>query len=327
MKRILIIRYGALGDTLLLLPFLRSLEARDPGVELGLAGSRERLQWLAGQTRRGQFHEIDLLLSRLSDLEAEPDGEARAFFSAWDWIVHFTSAAGGGILGANLRRAGAALVSSVAALPPEGYARHAVFYPFDALGMASEHGQLSWRLNLGGFDVSARACGPRAPLALFPGAGSPAKRWPLSRWRVLLDAILERWERPLLWVLGPAEEEQEEYQSVGKEYATTGQLEILQSTPLRDLAARLSWAAAFIGSDCGVTHLASMLGLPTLALFGPSDPGRWGPLGERTAVLWGARLLRYPEWLQEAFRPLSTGLPATSPETILGWVREVIPES
>ena len=48
------------------------------------------------------------------------------------------------------------------------------------------------------------------------------------------------------------------------------------------LAAR---AALFVGADTGPTHLAAAAGTPTLALFGPTRPERYGPVGPRAAVL------------------------------------------
>ncbi|HEY3350181.1 MAG TPA: glycosyltransferase family 9 protein [Thermoanaerobaculia bacterium] len=48
------------------------------------------------------------------------------------------------------------------------------------------------------------------------------------------------------------------------------------------LAAR---AALFVGADTGPTHLAAAAGTPTLALFGPTPPERFGPVGPRCAVL------------------------------------------
>ena len=46
----------------------------------------------------------------------------------------------------------------------------------------------------------------------------------------------------------------------------------------------LSQAACYLGNDSGVTHLAGAVGTPTIALFGPTDPATWKPLG-RTTVL------------------------------------------
>ena len=44
-------------------------------------------------------------------------------------------------------------------------------------------------------------------------------------------------------------------------------------------------AAAYLGNDAGPTHLAAQLGLPTLALFGPTDPRVWAPRGPAVRVL------------------------------------------
>ncbi|MBT5873470.1 MAG: glycosyltransferase family 9 protein, partial [Candidatus Latescibacteria bacterium] len=39
--------------------------------------------------------------------------------------------------------------------------------------------------------------------------------------------------------------------------------------------------------DTGITHLAAALGVPALALFGPTDPAVWGPRGRTVRILWG----------------------------------------
>ena len=53
------------------------------------------------------------------------------------------------------------------------------------------------------------------------------------------------------------------------------------------LAGILSQAELFVGHDSGVTHLAAILGIPTVALFGPTDPARWAPRGSHVTVLQG----------------------------------------
>jgi ADP-heptose:LPS heptosyltransferase len=47
--------------------------------------------------------------------------------------------------------------------------------------------------------------------------------------------------------------------------------------PLAELAARLSQAAAFIGHDSGISHLAAASGVACLLFFGPTDPATWAP--------------------------------------------------
>jgi ADP-heptose:LPS heptosyltransferase len=57
--------------------------------------------------------------------------------------------------------------------------------------------------------------------------------------------------------------------------------------PLERLAALIARAGAFVGNDSGPTHLAAALGRPTVALFGPTDPAVWAPLGPGVRVLAG----------------------------------------
>jgi ADP-heptose:LPS heptosyltransferase len=59
---------------------------------------------------------------------------------------------------------------------------------------------------------------------------------------------------------------------------------------LIDLQRYLRTVRGFVGNDSGITHLAAYLGVPTLALFGPTDPRTWGPIGRRARILWKTRL-------------------------------------
>jgi ADP-heptose:LPS heptosyltransferase len=51
-------------------------------------------------------------------------------------------------------------------------------------------------------------------------------------------------------------------------------------TDLGEAAWRLSGATLYVGNDGGMTHVAAAIGVPTLALFGPTDPAVWRPLGD-----------------------------------------------
>jgi heptosyltransferase-1 len=54
---------------------------------------------------------------------------------------------------------------------------------------------------------------------------------------------------------------------------------------LLELIAITRRAAIFVGGDTGPLHLASALGVPVVAIFGPTDPARNGPYGGRSVVL------------------------------------------
>lgn len=62
---------------------------------------------------------------------------------------------------------------------------------------------------------------------------------------------------------------------------------IVEDRPLVDMAALYAMCQAMIGNDSGMTHLAAATGTPVIGLFGPTDPAVWGPRGKRVRLLWG----------------------------------------
>jgi heptosyltransferase III len=59
---------------------------------------------------------------------------------------------------------------------------------------------------------------------------------------------------------------------------------------LTEVSQRLRYCRGYIGNDSGITHLAAYLGVPTIALFGPTNPRTWGPIGRRTRIIWKTAL-------------------------------------
>jgi ADP-heptose:LPS heptosyltransferase len=114
---------------------------------------------------------------------------------------------------------------------------------------------------------------PEGFVAAHPGSGSPAKNWPLTCFVDTARALAggQRW----LLIAGPAEREVE---------APPDAL-LARDWPLRLLGAALARAGVFLGNDAGVSHLAAAVGAPTLALFGPTDPALWAPVGPRVKTL------------------------------------------
>ena len=110
-------------------------------------------------------------------------------------------------------------------------------------------------------------------LAVHPGSGSPSKNWPTSRFLEAAGRLAG--PEPWLLVAGPAE--------AGLE-APRGAI-LAREWPLRVLGAALARAGLFLGNDSGVSHLAAAAGAPTLALFGPTDPALWAPVGPRVTTL------------------------------------------
>ena len=115
---------------------------------------------------------------------------------------------------------------------------------------------------------------PPGFVAVHPGSGSPRKNWPAPRFLELARRLAG--PHPWLLVSGPAEE-QLVLEAAGAVVAP--------SLPPRVLGALLSRAGLFVGNDAGVTHLAAAAGAPTLALFGPTSPALWSPVGRRVRCL------------------------------------------
>lgn len=113
------------------------------------------------------------------------------------------------------------------------------------------------------------------PLVLIsPGSGWSGKNWPGGRFREVA-AWLE-WERGahVAWI-GSAGEAA----LVGDEPLPGKKWFGRFSIP--ELAAVMERAALWLGNDSGPMHLAAAVGCPTVSLWGPTEPGKWAPRGEK----------------------------------------------
>lgn len=62
---------------------------------------------------------------------------------------------------------------------------------------------------------------------------------------------------------------------------------VLRNLDIRTAAGVLAHAQLFVGQDSGMTHLAGLIGVRVVALFGPTDPARWAPRGPHVTVVQG----------------------------------------
>lgn len=127
----------------------------------------------------------------------------------------------------------------------------------------------------------------RGATVLHPGAASPARCWPLDRFAAV-GRELSRRGHALAVTAGPGEEQLA--RSLAGLLSLADSRVIIGSSLLR-LAAILGAARRLISGDTGVAHLATALDVPSVVLFGPVSPARWGPPpGSRRQVpLWAGR--------------------------------------
>ena len=102
-------------------------------------------------------------------------------------------------------------------------------------------------------------------VVLSPGSGGTRKRWPLTRWRAVADAIAG-----CLWVGGPVEAGEPGWGSPRRD-----------DLDLAGLVGLATVARAWLGPDSGPLHLAAAAGCRVGAVFVDTDPACWAPIGGR----------------------------------------------
>ena len=286
--RFLLLRGGAIGDFIATLPVLQALRAQWPeavieiwgyphvaelAVAAGLAQSvvsLERAEMARFFVPEPQFTDAQVAAVRSFDLIFnylhDPVGQVRS----------------------NLLLAGAKQVLSGSPIVKRGHAVPFLLEPLQALALYDVDlvPTLEWpadRRAAGRERLQALGLRGR-PVAVHPGSGSPAKNWPAERF-VEIVRRLRAAGREAVATFGEADAA--EAAVFARELPD---LPALAGLTLLELAGALAECGAFLGNDSGIAHLAAAVGLPTTALFGPSDADVWAPRGRG-----GVRVLRAPE--------------------------------
>jgi ADP-heptose:LPS heptosyltransferase len=115
---------------------------------------------------------------------------------------------------------------------------------------------------------------------IHPGSGSRKKCWPIENF-IKTASLMETKGLQPEFIFGPAEYDLFDMLSQRKSLIAA----VHKVDVLTELALLLKTAGGFIGNDSGVSHLSAFLGLPTIAVFGPSDPAVWKPVGRAVKIL------------------------------------------
>ncbi|MGD0552289.1 MAG: glycosyltransferase family 9 protein [Sedimentisphaerales bacterium] len=119
------------------------------------------------------------------------------------------------------------------------------------------------------------------PVVIHPGSGGAHKCWHLGNF-LAVARMLEKEGTDSVFLLGPAEMERfgESTISYIRELG-----KLLTDLQLSDVLSVLSCSRAFLGNDSGITHLAAAVGIRTVAVFGPTDPAVYAPIGPAVTIL------------------------------------------
>lgn len=303
--RILVTKqHNQMGDFILASPVIDSLSAAFPGAAVdylaspvqaeaaglsptirrvwlldgkGISGRGPRLPGLVGALRR-QRYDLALVLVTVS--------------------YSTTSALIGVLCGARYRVAGRigtspggrSLFHREVAIPDEGHETDRALAHLRALGI--EPSTRRPRLEIPREEVLlarkilGASGGARGDLwvGLHPGAGKLPNRWPAAAFGELGRRLLSREGIRLLLFAGP----REEHLLSAMDLPSGPRVVRWAGVSLRAFAAAIKTLSLYVGNDTGALHLAAALGVPTLGLFGPTDPSVWAPV---TPV---GRVLRAP---------------------------------
>ncbi len=307
-QKILVLHAGGIGDLLLALPALRIFRQAFPRYTLELMGRPERLSVVTFDLQAESIHSIDQagMAYFYSDGGTLPP-RLSALFSSFSCVLVFGKDSGS-ILANNLSRAGVDRVITIPSFPPPESGIHVSEYLVESLRAAGIEGQSSFsalrlpeealifaRRFWAGFGLKEE----ERVLAIHPGSGSPGKNWDARKFAAVADWASERCQ--VLLISGPAQDGVEEVRTSLKKARPLG----ADNLPLIHLAAVLKETTAYLGNDSGITHLAALLGLPTVALFGPTNPALWGPKGPGVRIIYGKNLYTpsSPEGRSRGSRP------------------------
>jgi heptosyltransferase II len=125
--------------------------------------------------------------------------------------------------------------------------------------------------------------GAGVTIGLCPGGESgPAQRWPLESWADAAKLIAERC--PVQWMIfGNAAEFKSGAQLsslIGGDWT-----DLTGTTTLAQLAAHMCQCQAVIAHDSGPLHLAALLGVPAIGIFGPTESAHTAPIGRQHTVV------------------------------------------
>ncbi len=131
-----------------------------------------------------------------------------------------------------------------------------------------------------GFSVDSRTL-----IGIFPGASfGPAKRWSTENFRGVIEGLsTEQYGSPVPIVFGVGEDS-EAASAILKDLKIDS-LDLTGRFGLREFFALATQLKLFISNDSGPMHAAAALGVPTVAVFGSTDPSRTAPLGEDVRVV------------------------------------------
>ena len=306
-ERIAVMRALHLGDLLCSVPALRALKGRFPGAEITLIG----LPWARAVIHRYPYVDRFLEFPGYEGLEGVPwePGRTEAFLEdarAYGYDLAIQLHGDGRVSNGFVARLGARV--SLGYRPSGG--NHVRQLDLELVWADGEQEIARWMRLVetlgadGGPDLEFPLTSEdrvemervaeeegidleRPVVGIHPGGKEPAKRWPEESFAEVADHLADRLGAQVV-ISGTAEE-----MPVAQRVASAMRHRpflLAGKTSLGALGALMARMALVVTNDTGPSHLAAAVGVPSVILFGPTDPARWAPPDRRThRALWSGR--------------------------------------
>ena len=300
-RRLLIARLSALGDVICVLPALDALRASFPEARIGFLVEDRAHELIAGHPAVDRVHlyprkRWQRSLSRPAEWP-ESLREIRAFVremreESYDVVLELQGNIKGAALsllsGAKLRvgfsgencREGSHLISHrrIPVLPQPTHLVDKFLAAAAYLGADPSKARFRLpdspdsRSRVEDF-LRSQGLGPYAVIHPSTSHFGKRKRWPPERFSRVAEKLGSELKLPAVIIWGPGEEA-----LASRVAGDAGKTAVLSfRTSLLDLAELLRRAEIFVGADSGPLHLATAVGTPSAALFGPMDPRIYAP--------------------------------------------------
>jgi ADP-heptose:LPS heptosyltransferase len=295
--RILVIRRGAIGDTVVTLPTLEILRRNYPDAYIEVIGNPE--YWEIAHKR----YYVDAISAGETKLTPElylKNGkigkEVSDYFSSFDLIIAYISDPERTV-SENLRKTGAKRVLTHPPFP-KGDDLHAADYT----ALILQETGLSFNpplfpkihLNEEDLDFAHEFLYPfmqyRPLIAIHPRTFG-IKGLPIGKFINIGKWIENTMGGKTIWITGQAEEE-----NIDLIKSNFPSSPLLHLYSLSKVSATLSLSNLYFGCDTGISHLAAAAGARVLALFGPTNPHVWGPRGKRVWIIKADEMSTFEEY-------------------------------
>lgn len=311
-NKILVLRYRFIGDTVLTVPFLRNLRQAFPRARIDLM-----LEPFSGQVVEGCPYVDRIIPFKIKTIHRYSNrserGKLTGYIQYWKQIKQERYDAAFVLK----RSLSSALLVRAAGIPRRiGFATEGRrLLLTDAVPYRHDQHEVENFLDcLRGLDIPV----PSRDLELWPSpegdakvhsllaqkgwkrsdlkiiihasASLPAKQWPLERFAAVMNVLKQKYQARFIYT--GAKEDAALYDEIEKDVPLDS-LNLCGLTSLRQNLSVYRASDLFFGVDSGPMHMAAAVGVPVVALFGPTNERKWGPWGEGHRVIT-KRLSCYP---------------------------------